>query len=114
MGQRRVPRDQRRVLTPAAGVYLHAVAPRTRIRAFGSCAVLVIAGVICAVFIGGRVGTVLTIALMLAGLGGALLLVFFEVGLSEDHEREREEALRRNRDEAGRRPRGPRWPRRPQ
>jgi fatty acid desaturase len=89
------------------------VARQTRIRAFGSCAILVLAGVFCAVFIGGRTGTVLTIAFMLAGLGGALLLVFFEVGLSEDHEREREEAQRRNRAEARRRPQGPRWPRRP-
>jgi hypothetical protein len=96
---------------------LGAVAPRSRILAFGSAAVLVVAGALCAVLIGGFTGQLLMIALMLAGLGGALLLVFLEVGLSEDRERAREEELRRKRAservDAQRRPRLPRWPRRP-
>jgi uncharacterized membrane protein YfcA len=93
------------------------VAPRTRIYAFGSAAVLVVAGALCAVFVGGLTGQVLTIALMLAGFGGALLLIFLEVGLSEDRDRAREEERRRKpRAPSGdpkRRPVTPRWPRRP-
>jgi fatty acid desaturase len=96
---------------------LGAVAPRSRILAFGSAALLVVAGALCAVLIGGFTGQLLMIGLMLAGFGGALLLVFFEVGLSEDRDREREEELRRRqarqRVDAQRRPRLPRRPRRP-
>jgi hypothetical protein len=56
--------------------------------------VLVIAGAICAVLVGGLTGQVLTIALMLAGLGGGLLLVFLEVGLSEEREQARDQERR--------------------
>lgn len=63
--------------------------------AFGSAAALVVAGGACGALIGGLTGDVLMIGLMMVGLGGALLLVFLEVGLSEDHEREREERRRR-------------------
>jgi hypothetical protein len=73
------------------------VAPRSRILAFGSAAALVLAGGVCAVLIGGVTGQVLTIVLLSAGLGGAVLLVFLEVGLSEDRERARDEERRRKR-----------------
>ena len=94
------------------------MAPRTRIYAFGSAAVLVVAGALCAVFVNGLTGQVLTIALMLAGFGGALLLIFLEVGLSEDRDRAREEEQRRkprasSGDPPRPRPSAPRWPRRP-
>jgi hypothetical protein len=93
------------------------VAPRSRILAFGSAALLVAAGGLCAVLVGGLTGQVLTIALMLAGLGAALLLVFLEVGLSEDRERARNEERRRKRAEqstsGARRLPLPRRPRRP-
>jgi hypothetical protein len=92
--------------------------------------------VICEVAVGGTTGEVLAIALMSLGFGGAVLLVFYEVGLSEDRDRareaarrreqevaqlrERDEAQRRERNEAERpearprsRPQGPRWRRRP-
>jgi hypothetical protein len=36
-------------------------------------------------------GEVLTIVLLSLGLGGAVLLVFYEVGLSEDRERAKEQ-----------------------
>jgi hypothetical protein len=75
------------------------VAPRSRIAAFGSATALVVAGLACGVLVGGLTGEVLLIALTMVGLGGALLLVFLEVGLSEDHEREREK-----------RAEPPRWP----
>jgi len=67
------------------------VAGRARILAFGSAALLVVAGALCAALIGGLTGQVLAIVLISLGLGGAVLLVFFEVGLSEDRERARDE-----------------------
>jgi hypothetical protein len=85
--------------------------------AFGSAAALVVAGVVCAVFVGGVVGEILTIVLISAGLGGALLLVFLEIGLSEERELAREEERRRWRAQSplapGRRLRLRNWPRRP-
>jgi len=89
------------------------VTPRMRVRAFGACAALVVAGAVCAVAVGGLTGQVLLIGLAMAGFGGALLLAFLEVGLSEDHEREREERRRRAPDGPARRRRPPRHPRRP-
>lgn len=93
------------------------MAPRTRLYTFGSAAVLVIAGAIVWPVVGGLTGQVLAIAFWLLGFGGALLLLFLEVGLSEDRELEREDAVRRareaKREEARRRLRMPRRPRRP-
>jgi hypothetical protein len=62
--------------------------------AFGSAGALVVAGAICIVLIDGLAGQVLAIALVSLGLGGALLLAFFEVGLSEDQDRAREKRRR--------------------
>jgi hypothetical protein len=87
-----------------------------RVLAFGSAAVLVIAGAACAALVGGVVGEVLTIVLMSVGLGGGLLLVFLEVGLSEERELARDEERRRRRRHAlgtGERRRRRQWPRRP-
>jgi hypothetical protein len=69
------------------------VAPRSRIAAFGSATLLVVAGAACGLLVGGLTGQVLLIALTMVGLGGALLLVFLEVGLSEDRERRKEERM---------------------
>jgi cell division protein FtsW (lipid II flippase) len=73
------------------------VAGRTRILAFGAAGLLVIAGVLCAGVVSGLTGEVLAIALISAGLGGALLLMFLDVGLSEDRQRARDEERRRRR-----------------
>jgi hypothetical protein len=73
------------------------VAARTRILAFGAAGLLVIAGVLCAGLVNGLTGQVLAIALISAGLGGALLLMFLDVGLSEDRQRARDEDRRRRR-----------------
>jgi hypothetical protein len=73
------------------------VAARTRILAFGAAGLLVIAGVLCAGLVDGLTGQVLAIALISAGLGGALLLMFLDVGLSEDRQRARDEERRRRR-----------------
>jgi hypothetical protein len=83
---------------------------RTRILAYGATAVLAVAGFGCAA-IGGLGGQIAAIALVSAGFGGALLLAFYEVGLSEDRDRAEEEK-RRGRDGTGRRRdefRGPPW-----
>ena len=82
---------------------------RTRILAYGAAAVLAVAGFGCAA-IGGLGGQIAAIALVSAGFGGALLLAFYEVGLSEDRDRAEDEKrrgddTRRRRDEF----RGPPW-----
>jgi hypothetical protein len=93
------------------------VAPRRRFLAFGSTTAAVVAGVLCALLVDGLTGEVLAIALVLAGLGGVVLLLFLEVGLSEDRARSRDERRRRERarrrlEAQQRRPvrRWPRWP----
>lgn len=97
--------------------YLGAMAPHSRMLAFGSAFALAIAGGVCAVLVGGVTGQVLTIVLVSTGLGGAVLLVFLEVGLSEDRDRARDEQRQRERAKqalgAQRRPERRRWPRRP-
>ena len=98
-------------------MYVDSVARRTRIIAFGTAAVLVLAGVLCGVFVGGLAGALLAIVLNSLGLGGVVLLLFLEVGLSEDRERAREtERLRQSRTPRPDRPRRrplTRLPRRP-
>lgn len=71
--------------------------PRLRILAFGSAAALVLAGAACAALVGGVTGEVLTIILISAGLAGALLLVFLEVGLGEERELAADQQRRRSR-----------------
>jgi hypothetical protein len=83
---------------------------RSRILAFGSAALFVIAGGVCAAVIGDGLGEALALGLIGIGLVGATSLVFLEVGLSEDRERERERE-RRSRAKlppSGERPRRPR------
>jgi hypothetical protein len=69
------------------------VATRTRIAAFGSAAALVLVGALCAALVHNGTGELIGLALM--GTGAVLLtgLVFLEVGLSEDRQRERDAAL---------------------
>jgi hypothetical protein len=88
--------------------------PRARVLSFGSAAALVVAGATCAALIGGSTGGALAIGLITLGLGAALLLIFLEVGLSEERDLAREEQRRRKRSaDAQRRLRPRRWPRRP-
>jgi hypothetical protein len=63
---------------------------RNRIVAYGSAGLLVAAGVVCAATIVTETGEILATVLVGLGLVGAIGLGFLEVGLSEDHERERE------------------------
>jgi hypothetical protein len=95
------------------------VSPRARILAFGSTGLLAVAGGVCAVLIHNLLGELLTISLISIGLGGVVLLLFLEVGLSEDRERARDDERRRQRatQDNGAVPRSPprslRSPRRP-
>jgi hypothetical protein len=95
------------------------VSSRARVLAFGSAGGLVLAGGIAAALIHGLIGQLLTIVLISVGVGGAVLLLFVEVGLSEDRERARDEEARgrRSRQGVGPVPRlrsqRTRWPRRP-
>lgn len=89
--------------------------PRWRVIAYGSAAALVVAGSICAAVASGRAADAVAIALITLGLGAVVLLVFYEVGLSEEKELAKEEKRRQRAQRAAaeprRRPR--RWPRRP-
>jgi hypothetical protein len=94
------------------------VSSRSRKLGFGSAALLVLAGGVCAVLVAGVVGEVLTFMLISLGLCGALLLMFLEIGLGEEHDLDRERHSRADRDqrmlELRRHSRLPRRPRRPQ
>jgi hypothetical protein len=61
---------------------------RNRIAAFGSAVGLVIAGALCTTLIAGGAGQIVGLALIGTGAVLATGLVFLEVGLSEDRERE--------------------------
>jgi hypothetical protein len=63
---------------------------RSRITGFGSAALLVVAGIACAVAFSGGLGQNLAFALVALGLILGTALVFYEVGLTEDKERARE------------------------
>ncbi|MFL5841324.1 MAG: hypothetical protein ACJ77Z_12820 [Thermoleophilaceae bacterium] len=69
--------------------------PRHRIVAFGSAAAVALVGVLCAAVINGTAGLVIGMSLLGLGLGAVVLLVFLEVGLSEDRERAQEAERRR-------------------
>lgn len=90
---------------------------RSRIVAYGSAAAVAVIGGICAAVIPGLTGQLFALVLISVGLGAMVLLVFYEVGLSEDKERAAEQERREPRDdkrtEAHPRPRlRPRSPRR--
>jgi hypothetical protein len=67
---------------------------RSRIVGFGSAGLLVIAGIACAFAFSGGLGQNLAFALVALGLIEGTALVFYEVGLTEDRDRAREERAR--------------------
>ncbi len=74
---------------------------RSRIVGFGSAGVLVVAGIASAFVFSGGLGQNLAFALVALGLVLGTSLVFYEVGLTEDKDRAREErAARRLEEEA--------------
>jgi N-methylhydantoinase A/oxoprolinase/acetone carboxylase beta subunit len=78
---------------------------RSRIVGFGSAGVLVVAGIACAFAFSGGLAQNLAFVLVALGMVLATSLVFYEVGLTEDRERAREERNReeRERQEAAKR-----------
>jgi hypothetical protein len=77
---------------------------RARIISYGSALLLVVAGVVVLAAIGGTAAQVVASVLIGLGFIAATGLVFLEVGLSEDRERERETQA------SGRRPPRPKRP----
>jgi len=71
------------------------VSRRSRILGFGSAGMLVVAGIACAFAFSGSLGQNLAFVLVALGLVLATSLVFYEVGLTEDRSRAREEKARR-------------------
>jgi hypothetical protein len=67
------------------------VRPRERIRAYGAAAATMALGVACSAAIPGASGEIAGIVLVSLGGVGAMSLVFYEVGRSEERER-RDEA----------------------
>jgi hypothetical protein len=84
------------------------VSPRSRVIGFGSAALLVVIGIACAVAFRGGLAQNFAFVLVALGLVLATSLVFYEVGLTEDHERAREENARRREEERRREPEGER------
>lgn len=68
---------------------------RSRIISFGAAGLLVLAGIGGALVFAGTLGQVLALVFISLGCVLATALVFLEVGLSEDREREQEAARRR-------------------
>jgi hypothetical protein len=65
------------------------VTRRWRTWRYGAAVVLVVVGVACGATIPGTLGGTLATVLIGIGLVGVLSLVFYEVGISEDRDRER-------------------------
>jgi heme A synthase len=72
------------------------VSRQSRIVGFGAAALMVLAGILAAVFVSDGTGQIVAMVLIGLGLVLATSLVFLEVGLSEDRELARE-AKRRQR-----------------
>ena len=68
---------------------------RWRLRAYGPAALVVLAGGVVAAVSGSTTGQIVGYAIGTLGLGAIVLLVFYEIGLSEDRDRAEEERRRR-------------------
>jgi hypothetical protein len=95
---------QRMVGVPGLPRFDIDVSTRSRIVWFGSCGLLVLAGIACAVAFPGETGQILALVLIGLGLVLATALVFLEIGLSEDRDRAAEASAARDRDERRREP----------
>jgi predicted MFS family arabinose efflux permease len=74
---------------------------RGRVLSFGGAIAAMVAGAIAGAIVGGITGEAVGIAFVSVGAIAVVSLIFLEVGLSEDREREREAREARR---AGRRP----------
>ncbi len=73
------------------------MARRERIWAYGGTAAMAVLGGILGFVVPGLVGQIIRLTLVTLAMGAVVLLVFYEIGLSEDHAREREDEERRKR-----------------
>jgi hypothetical protein len=71
------------------------VSRRARLKAYGSAALAAVAGSVCAAVAGSLALQAIGYTALGLGLGAIVLLIFYEVGLSEDRERAAEEKRRR-------------------
>ncbi|HEY2602862.1 MAG TPA: hypothetical protein VGI67_14995 [Thermoleophilaceae bacterium] len=71
--------------------------PRKRIYWYGSALVMVVVGVVCGFAVPGLVGDIIRLSLITIAMGEVLLLVFYEIGLSEDRQLAKDEEERRRR-----------------
>ena len=63
---------------------------RMRVLSFGGAIAAMVVGAIAGAIVGGITGEAIAIAFVSVGAIGVVSLIFLEVGLSEDRERERE------------------------
>ncbi len=70
---------------------------RDRILAYGGAVALMLVGGLCGWLVPGLTGDIIRLSLVSVALGAVVLIVFYEVGLSEDKERAREEREREQR-----------------
>jgi uncharacterized membrane protein YfcA len=70
------------------------VSRRGRILAYGGAVALMLVGGLCGWVVPSLTGEIIRLSLISVALGVVVLLVFYEVGLSEDRERAREEGER--------------------
>lgn len=77
---------------------------RSRILSFGSAGAVAVIGGVCAAVFPGLTGQLLALVLISLGLGAIVLLLFYEVGLSEDKERAAEQARAKERADRGTKP----------
>ena len=68
---------------------------RNRFLAYGSSATVAIAGIVCAAISASKTADIVGYTIMTLAFGAIVLLVFYEIGLSEDHAREAEEKERK-------------------
>jgi membrane protein implicated in regulation of membrane protease activity len=76
-------------------VLFRTMSPRSRVLSFGGAALVVVAGGVLALVAGGTAAEAVSLSLLSLGMIAIVSLVFLEVGLSEDRERERERAAAR-------------------
>ena len=77
---------------------------RTRTLRYGAAIVVALAGVACGALIPGSAGGTAATVLVGIGLVGIVSLLFYEVGLTEDRERERARDRQRGREDRAERP----------
>ncbi|HXR14240.1 MAG TPA: hypothetical protein VN740_06215 [Solirubrobacteraceae bacterium] len=71
---------------------------RNRVLSFGGSALVIVLGGVIALIVNGTTGEAISLALVSLGSIAIVSLVFLEVGLSEDRERERERSDARERE----------------